>query len=251
MRLEGLRVAVTGAAGGLGTALCQRLLAEGAAALLVGDRDADATTALVEDLAGRARDGQQVSGLPVDVTSPATLGAFVAQASERFGGIDVYIGNAGILSPSARIHNVAPEDFHRVLEVNLVGAFNGLQAVLPLMRGQGGGSIVFTASVAGMTAWSHASPYCVSKAALVHLTKVAAVEYAKDGIRVNCVCPGTFRTAIHDGVPESALDAIAARHPVGRLGTVEEMVGAYVYLASPESGFTTGSAVVVDGGYSC
>ena len=116
------------------------------------------------------------------------------------------------------------------------------------MRAQRSGSIVLTASVAGLTAWSHAAPYCATKAAVIQLAKVAAVEYARDGIRVNCVCPGSFRSGIHDDLPATAIDAIAAKHPLG-LGTAADLVGAYSYLASDASRWTTGSAIVVDGGY--
>ena len=116
------------------------------------------------------------------------------------------------------------------------------------MRTQQSGSIVLTASVAGLTAWSHAAPYCATKAAVIQLAKVAAVEYARDGIRVNCVCPGTFLSAIHADLPPEAIDAIAAKHPLG-LGTAADLVGAYSYLASDASRWTTGSAIVVDGGY--
>ena len=100
-----------------------------------------------------------------------------------------------------------------------------------------------------MTAWSHASPYCATKAAVISLAKVAAVEYARDGIRVNCVCPGTFRSAMHAELPDEALDAIAAKHPLG-LGSPDDLVGAYSYLAGDASRWTTGSALVIDGGYS-
>ena len=105
------------------------------------------------------------------------------------------------------------------------------------MRPQGSGSIVLTASVSGMTAWSHAAPYCATKAAVIQLAKVAAVEYARDGIRVNCVCPGTFLSGIHADLPPGALDAVAARHPLG-LGSADDLVGAYSYLA--------GDAVALD-----
>ena len=117
------------------------------------------------------------------------------------------------------------------------------------MRPQQSGSIVLTASISGLTAWSHAAPYCATKAAVIQLAKVAAVEYARDGIRVNCVCPGSFRSAIHADLPDEAIDAIAARHPLG-LGAADDLVGAYAYLASEASRWTTGSAMVVDGGYS-
>jgi 3-oxoacyl-[acyl-carrier protein] reductase len=116
------------------------------------------------------------------------------------------------------------------------------------MRWQKSGSIILTASVAGLTAWSHSSPYCVTKAGVVQLAKVAAVEYARDGIRVNCVCPGTFVSQMHANLPQEAIDAVAARHPLG-LGTPDDLVGAYSYLASDASRWTTGSAIVVDGGY--
>jgi 3-oxoacyl-[acyl-carrier protein] reductase len=117
------------------------------------------------------------------------------------------------------------------------------------MRSQASGAIVLTASVSGLTAWSHAAPYCATKAAVIQLAKVAAVEYARDGIRVNCVCPGTFRSGIHAELPDQALDAIAARHPLG-LGAADDLVGAYAYLASDAARWTTGTAMVVDGGYS-
>ena len=144
------------------------------------------------------------------------------------------------------------EDWERTFRINVMGAVNGIRAVVPVMRPQGSGSIVLTASVAGMTAWSHSAPYCATKAAVIELAKVAAVEYASDQIRVNCVCPGTFRSAIHAGLPDdAALDAIAGQATRSGLGTaVSDLVGAYAYLASDESRWTTGAAMVVDGGYS-
>ena len=117
----------------------------------------------------------------------------------------------------------------------MLGAVNGIRAAVAVMRPQRSGSIVLTASVAGLTAWSHAAPYCATKAAVIQLAKVAAVEYARDGIRVNCVCPGTFLSAIHDGLPPEALDAMAARHPLG-LGSADDLVGAYSYLAGEAIG---------------
>jgi meso-butanediol dehydrogenase / (S,S)-butanediol dehydrogenase / diacetyl reductase len=146
-------------------------------------------------------------------------------------------------------HNLATEDWERAFRINLLGAVNGIRAAVPVMRAQGSGSIVLTASVAGLTAWSHAAPYCATKAAVIQLAKVAAVEYARDRIRVNCVCPGTFLSGVHADLPPEAIDAIAARHPLG-LASATDLVGAYSYLASDASRWTTGSALVVDGGYS-
>jgi meso-butanediol dehydrogenase / (S,S)-butanediol dehydrogenase / diacetyl reductase len=172
----------------------------------------------------------------------------VSLAVERFGRLDVLISNAGVLAPNGRIHNLTTEDWERALRINVMGAVNGIRAAVPVMRAQQSGSIVLTASVAGLTAWSHAAPYCATKAAVIQLAKVAAVEYARDGIRVNCVCPGTFRSGIHADLPPEAVDAIAAKHPLG-LGTAADLVGAYSYLASDAARWTTGAAIVVDGGY--
>ena len=189
-----------------------------------------------------------VETLLADVGDFAAVEAVVGLAVERFGRLDALISNAGVLSPNGRIHNLATEDWERAFRVNVLGAVNGIRAAVPVMREQQSGSIVLTASISGLTAWSHAAPYCATKAAVIQLTKVAAVEYARDGIRVNCVCPGTFRSGIHAELPPAALDAIAAKHPLG-LGTAGDVVGAYSYLASDASRWTTGSAIVVDGGY--
>jgi meso-butanediol dehydrogenase/(S,S)-butanediol dehydrogenase/diacetyl reductase len=189
-----------------------------------------------------------VETLLADVSEITQVEAVVARAMECFGRVDVLISNAGVLSPNGRIHNLTTEDWEKAFRVNVLGAVNGIRAAIPVMRAQKSGSIVLTASVSGLTAWSHAAPYCATKAAVIQLAKVAAVEYARDGIRVNCVCPGTFRSGIHTELPPEALDTIAAKHPLG-LGTAADLVGAYSYLASDAARWTTGSALVVDGGY--
>ena len=193
--------------------------------------------------------GASVETRLADVSDVAQVEAVVALAVERFGRLDVLISNAGVLAPNGRIHNLTTEDWERAFRINVLGAVNGIRAAVPVMRTQQSGSIVLTASVAGLTAWSHAAPYCATKAAVIQLAKVAAVEYARDGIRVNCVCPGTFLSAIHADLPPEAIDAMAAKHPLG-LGSPSDLVGAYSYLASDASRWTTGSAMVVDGGYS-
>jgi 3-oxoacyl-[acyl-carrier protein] reductase len=200
-------------------------------------------------VAGLPAGGATVESVTADVSDRDQVTSVVERAVERFGRLDVLISNAGVLSPNGRIHNLAPDDWERAFRVNVLGAVNGIASAVAVMRPQQSGSIVLTASVAGLTAWSHAAPYCATKAAVIQLAKVAAVEYARDGIRVNCVCPGTFRSAIHDDLPAEALDAIATRHPLG-LGAARDLVGVYSYLAGDESRWTTGSALVVDGGYS-
>ena len=238
-------VVITGAGGTLGAALSNRFAGEPDTDLVLSDVSAEALTASV---AGLPADRGAVETLPADVSDIAAVEAVVARATERFGRLDVLISNAGVLSPNGRIHNLTTDDWERAFRVNVLGAVNGIRAAVPVMRAQQSGSIILTASVSGLTAWSHAAPYCATKAAVIQLAKVAAIEYARDGIRVNCVCPGTFRSGIHAELPESALDAIASKHPLG-LGTADDLVGAYSYLASDASRWTTGSAIVVDGGY--
>jgi 3-oxoacyl-[acyl-carrier protein] reductase len=237
---------ITGAGGALGSALSRHFAGEAGTDLVLSDVSQGALDEISE---GLPAGGGPVEKVVADVGEVDQVRAVVDRAVERFGGLDVLISNAGVLSPNGRIHNLQTEDWERSFRVNVMGAVNGIRAAVPVMRGQRSGSIILTASVSGLTAWSHAAPYCATKAAVIQLAKVAAVEYARDGVRVNCVCPGTFLSGIHAGLPEQALDAIASRHPLG-LGAAEDLVGAYSYLAGDGSRWTTGAAVVVDGGYS-
>jgi 3-oxoacyl-[acyl-carrier protein] reductase len=239
-------VVILGAGGTLGTALSRQFAGEPDTDLLLSDVSAPSLEATVAALPAHSR---PVATALADVSDFASVESAVALAIERFGHLDVLISNAGVLAPNGRIHNLSTEDWERTFRVNVLGAVNGIRAAVTVMRPRRAGSIVLTASVAGLTAWSHAAPYCATKAAVIQLAKVAAVEYARDGIRVNCVCPGTFRSAIHEGLPTESIDAMAARHPLG-LGSATDLVGAYSYLAGDASRWTTGSALVVDGGYS-
>jgi len=236
-------VAITGAGGTLGAALAHRFAGEPDTDLVLSDLTDASLAPSLEGLPGA------VETVAADVSDFSAVEAVVARAVERFGRLDVLISNAGVLSPNGRIHNLTTDDWERAFSVNVLGAVHGIKAAVAVMRGQQSGSIILTASVSGLTAWSHAAPYCATKAAVIQLAKVAAVEYARDGIRVNCVCPGTFLSGIHDGLPQAAIDSIASRHPLG-LGSAEDLVGTYSFLASDASRWTTGSAVVVDGGYS-
>jgi NAD(P)-dependent dehydrogenase (short-subunit alcohol dehydrogenase family) len=238
-------IVITGAGGTLGAALSRQFAGEPDTQVVLSDVSG---SSLAETMAGLPDAGAGIETMLADVSDIAQVEAVVAHAVERFGHLDVLISNAGVLAPNGRIHNLATEDWERAFRVNVLGAVNGIRAAVPVMRTQQSGSIVLTASVAGLTAWSHAAPYCATKAAVIQLAKVGAVEYARDGIRVNCVCPGTFLSGIHADLPQEAIDAIAAKHPLG-LGAPADLVGAYSYLASDASRWTTGSAIVVDGGY--
>jgi meso-butanediol dehydrogenase/(S,S)-butanediol dehydrogenase/diacetyl reductase len=237
-------VAITGAGGTLGAALSHTFAGEPETDLVLSDVSDASLEATMDGLPDRGA----VETTLADVSDLAQVEAVIGLAVERFGRLDVLISNAGVLAPNGRIHNLATEDWERAFRINVLGNVNGITAAVQVMRAQRSGSIILTASVAGLTAWSHAAPYCATKAAVIQLAKVAAVEYARDGIRVNCVCPGTFLSGIHDNLPQESIDAIAEKHPLG-LGAAHDLVGAYSYLASDASRWTTGSAIVVDGGY--
>jgi meso-butanediol dehydrogenase/(S,S)-butanediol dehydrogenase/diacetyl reductase len=245
--MEGSRrvIAILGAGGTLGSAISRQLAGEPGTDIVLSDLS---EPALRETLSGLPEGAAQAATVVADVSDFAQVEAVVKRAVELFGRLDVLISNAGILSPNGRIHNLATEDWERAFRVNVLGPVNGIRAAVPVMRAQKSGSIILTASVAGLTAWSHSAPYCVTKAGVIHLAKTAAVEYARDGIRVNCVCPGTFLSAMHASLPAEAIEAIGAKHPLG-LGAADDLVGAYSYLASDAARWTTGSALVVDGGY--
>lgn len=238
-------VVINGAGGALGSAIAAQFAGEANTDLVLSDVSEAAISATVAALPAVRG---EVATLIADVSDEAQVEAVVALAVERFGRVDVLISNAGVLNQNGRIHNLTAADWERCFRINVMGAVNGIKAAVPVMRAQQSGSIILTASVAGLTAWSHSAPYCATKAAVIQLAKVAAVEYARDGIRVNCVCPGTFLSAVHQGLPQEAIDAIASKHPLG-LGAATDLVGAYSYLAGDASRWTTGSAMVVDGGY--
>lgn len=238
-------VAITGAGGTLGAALSRRFVGEPDTDVVLSDVSDDMLAATIASLPIASRD---VEAMRADVSELADVQAVVDRAVDRFGKLDVLISNAGVLAPNGRIHNLTTADWEHSFRVNVLGAVNAITAAVAVMRPQRSGSIILTASVAGMTAWSHAAPYCATKAAVIQTAKVAAIEYARDGIRVNCVCPGTFLSGIHQGLPQEAIDAIAAKHPLG-LGDAEDLLGAYSYLAGDGSRWTTGAAIMVDGGY--
>jgi 3-oxoacyl-[acyl-carrier protein] reductase len=238
-------VVITGAGGSLGGALSAQFAGEADTDVVLSDVSEAALDAAV---AGLPAQRGAVESVTADVSEITEVEGVVRRAMDRYGRVDVFISNAGVLSPNGRIHNLKTEDWERAFRVNVLGAVNGIRATVPVMRAQQSGSIILTASVSGLTAWSHAAPYCATKAAVIQLAKVAAVEYARDGIRVNCVCPGTFESGIHAELPRPAMDTIASKHPLG-IGTPADLMGAYSYLASDVSRWTTGSALVVDGGY--
>lgn len=244
-RLSGRTALVTGAGGTLGSAIVRGFLEEGVAGIVLADVSAEG----VQQLAAQHQsESVDLVVAALDVTDGDLFDQVVAEAKERWGRLDVLVNNAGTVPPNARIHNLSTADWNQTIAVNLTGTFHGIRAATKVMR-KDGGSVINVASVSAITAWPYAAPYCAAKAGVVHLTRVAALEYAADRVRVNCVCPGAFPSSIHRDLPQEAMDAIESRHPLG-LGNADDVVGAVVHLASDESSWTTGQAIVVDGGYS-
>ena len=238
------KVAVlTGGASGIGAATCARLLADGFA-LAVCDIDADGATAAA---------GPGGLGRGVDVADEKAVDAFVAEVVERFGRIDVLVNNAGISgSREATILHVTPVDeWDRVVGVNVRGPFLFARAVLPQMIRQRSGHVITLASVAGQVAFPGRAAYTASKGAALMLAKSIAVDYADFGIRSNAVCPGmayTAMTAWRLDVPELR-EAIDTKIPMGRVAQADEIADLVALLASDRLAYMTGSALVVDGGY--
>lgn len=240
---------VTGAASGIGLAAARRLVAAGARAVLV-DRDAAALAEAAAEL------GNQVLAVTADVTEDGSAAHYIARAEQRFGPVQLAVLNAGITGPIKRIDAMPLHAFDAVMAVNVRSVWLGLAALLPAMRRGGGGSIVATSSTAGLRGAARLSAYSASKHAVIGLVKSAALEAARDGIRINAVCPGPVDTgmiaAIEAGFrpddPAGARRGTAARVPLGRLGTVEDVAALMLFLLSDQAAFATGGAYTVDGG---
>jgi NAD(P)-dependent dehydrogenase (short-subunit alcohol dehydrogenase family) len=244
--LEGRTVLITGSASGIGRATALAFAREGAR-LVLGD-----VAPAGEETAAAARAlGVEAHFQRTDVTIPADVDALVERAIRR-GRLDCAVNNAGIEGALAPTAGYPPEDFERVIQVNLIGVWRCLRAEIPAMLGAGGGAIVNTASVAGLVGAGGLSAYVASKHAVVGMTRVAAIEYAKEGIRVNAVCPGVIDTPMVDRLSlamPNLREALLAMKPMGRLGLPEEVAAAVVWLCSDAASFVTGHALAVDGGY--
>jgi NAD(P)-dependent dehydrogenase (short-subunit alcohol dehydrogenase family) len=245
--LAGRAGLVTGAASGIGRATMAALVAAGADVLVV-DVDAAGGEETVSLAAGPGR----ASFFEADVTDPAQTRDLVAAALERFGRLDFAHNNAGVVFAGSPLHEVSDADWKRMIDVDLTGVFNCMRAEIPAMLAAGGGSIVNTASGVGVVGLPGQGPYVAAKHGVVGLTRVAALDYARQGIRVNAVCPGSIETPLFEeaAAADTGLRGLVeAGHPVGRLGRPEEIADVVVWLASEASSFVTGQPILVDGGY--
>ncbi len=187
-----------------------------------------------------------------DVSAEAEIKALIARAITEFGRLDVIYNNAGIGGAVGPLEQISVEDWDKSQAVLLRGVFLGMKHAAPELRKAGGGSIISTASVAGIRGFNGLHAYCAAKAGVVNLTRSAAMEFAKDKIRVNCICPGGINTPIlhrnQPGVKEAMEQWMAKGQPIPRAGHPEDIAGMALYLASDDSEFVTGQAMIVDGG---
>lgn len=240
--LNGSVVLVTGAAMGLGAAIARQVAADGARVALV-DRDIESLRSMAAELPG-ARAYQ------VDVTALAELETTCAQIVRDFGALHGAVNNAGIGGDMAPLLGCSPDNWARVIGVNLTGAYNSIRAELPHLLAAGGGSIVNMASVAGVVSEQAFPAYTASKHGIVGLTKSVALDYGRQGVRCNALCPSFVKTPMTlAGIPDPAIwEVIGQRHPIGRVVTAEEVASVASFLLSRASSGMTGSVHLVDGG---
>lgn len=250
-RFEGKSVLITGAAGGFGRRAAERFAVEGAR-LAIADIEEEGlrqTAALIE------KAGSAVVAKRTDVSVEADVAGLVEAAVDAHGGLDVALNNAGIVHKTGRLPTISYEDFGRTMAVNAGGVFLGMKHQLPVMAEQGAGVILNVASAAGLVGAATMSAYAASKHAVVGLTRTAAEEYAGKGVRVNAICPAFAATAMIGVAAEAdseagrvARAALTMRMPMRRVGTIDEIVQAMLWICCDENSFMTGQAIAVDGG---
>jgi NAD(P)-dependent dehydrogenase (short-subunit alcohol dehydrogenase family) len=251
MRLKDKIAVITGAGSGIGRATAKRFAREGAKVVAsdIFIEGCQETVNMITSMGGEA------IMVKADVSKADQIQAMVKTTLDNYGQINILFNNAGI-ELSASITETREEDWDRVMSTNLKGIFLCSKYAIPEMIKAGGGSIINTASIAGLVGFDNLAAYNTSKGGVITLTKNMALDYAQYNIRVNCICPGVIETSmierlieIWGGDPEATKQSFVALTPIGRLGTPEDIANAALFLASEESSFVTGSALVVDGGY--
>jgi NAD(P)-dependent dehydrogenase (short-subunit alcohol dehydrogenase family) len=238
---DGKTALVTGAGSGIGRA-CAIMLAERGARVLVTDVAKESASQVAEEI------GEAAVPWVTDVSDPEDCAAMVRHATETFGQLDIAVNNAGIAGEQVPTADVPIDDWRKVISVNLDGVFYCMKAELQAMR-ETGGVIVNMASILGSVGFANAAAYVSAKHGVVGLTKTAAIEYASSGVRVVAVGPGFIDTPLLTAAPDEVRQGLAQLHPIGRLGTSEEVAELVTFLASDRASNITGSYHLVDGGY--
>lgn len=249
MELSGSVVLVTGGGSGIGRAVVARLAPTGAR-VVVADIDREAADAVVEEVTDC---GGEAFAVTLDVANSSSVGDAVDAVHDHWGTVHVLVNNAGVGSPGT-VLTTAPEEFQRILGVNVLGTYLVSRAILPDMLAEGEGTIVNVGSVAGLVGIRNRAAYSASKGAVLALTRSLHADFHQAGIRVNAVVPGTVETpwvariTQDEADPPAARARMAARQPIGRMGTAEEIAEVVHFLVAPASSFVFGSWLVVDGG---
>jgi NAD(P)-dependent dehydrogenase (short-subunit alcohol dehydrogenase family) len=249
MRLNGRVAIITGGTSGIGAATAKRFAAEGASVTIAG-RSVERGEEVVRDIVGS---GGAAMFVRCDVRLANDCHRAVELTLERFGKIDILFNNAGVFHPKT-VPDCTEEEWDDTIDSSLKGAFLMSKYTLPSMIQQGKGSIIHTSSGWGIQGGDQAAAYCAAKGGLIVMAKAMAIDHGRQGIRVNCVCPGDVLTPmLPDDAGKRGMSwedylAGAANRPLGRVGTVDEIADAVLFLASDESSFVTGTALVVDGG---
>jgi NAD(P)-dependent dehydrogenase (short-subunit alcohol dehydrogenase family) len=246
-KLENRVAIITAGGSGIGAATARRFTREGASVVIadISGRRAEEVTA------GITANGGKAVWLKMDASDPEGVQAAIKLALDTYGRLDVMFNNAG-QADAAYLEDTTLESWNRVIAVTLTSTFLGMKYCLPIMRQQGKGAIVNTASISGTGGDYGLSSYNAAKAGVINLTRAAAIENAKFNIRVNCVCPGAINTRVAQILGGDRADEFrqiqAKVHPLGRMGEPEEIANTVLFLASDEASFITGAAIIVDGG---
>ncbi|RQG98138.1 SDR family NAD(P)-dependent oxidoreductase [Natrarchaeobius oligotrophus] len=249
-RFDDSTAIVTGGGSGIGERTA-RTLANDGANVVVADIDRENGESVAATISEET--DAEATFVAVDVTDDGDVAEMVETATEKYGGLDVAVNNAGIGSTLVPTAEVSERDWQQVIDVNLTGVWRCLRAEIDAMAEEGGGAIVNTASILGRVGTEGAPAYTASKHGVVGLTKVAALDYASDDIRVNAVCPGYVETPMLEEAglyeDEATVEQLRELHPQGRLGEPREIADAIAWLCSDEASFATGEAMAIDGGY--
>jgi 3-oxoacyl-[acyl-carrier protein] reductase len=238
--LTGMRALVTGASGGIGSAVAKALAAQGARVALSGTR-AEALQAVADEIGG------DTVILPCDLSDAAAVDSLVPQAVEALGGLDILVNNAGVTRDNLAMR-MKDEEWDQVIRINLEAAFRLARAAIKPMMKARFGRIISVTSVVGVTGNPGQANYAASKAGLIGMSKAMAQEVASRNLTINCVAPGFIVSAMTEALPEAQKEALNARIPAGRMGTGDEIAAAVVYLASREAAYVTGQTLHVNGG---